>query len=77
MTVYESDIPASRLGRRRSAVVTAGPPGKSAFDLAVAHGFTGTEDDWVLGQIPTKVMSAAEYAALDEPIPGTLYIVVA
>lgn len=48
--------------------------GASAYELAVEHGYEGTEAEWIEGQIPTAVMTADEYAAL-EPLTGTLYIV--
>lgn len=58
-------------------VVVTGPPGKSAYEIAVDNGYQGTEAEWIEGQIPTEVMTKAEYDAMPEPRPtGILYIVI-
>lgn len=58
-----------------SSTIVEGPPGKSAYQLAVEEGYTGTLDEWVVGQIPTVVLTQAEYQALETVEPNTLYFV--
>jgi hypothetical protein len=69
------DTTGGRMPTTETVTVIEGTPGKSAYDLAVEQGYTGTLEQWVMGQIPTVVMTAAEYAALPVKEPGTLYIV--
>jgi hypothetical protein len=75
---YGVDTFAQRSYTADTVTVLEGTPGKSAYELAVEAGYEGTEAEWVMGQIPTKVMTQAEYSALaGVREPNTLYIVTA
>lgn len=71
------EIPASD-----GTYVTQGPAGLNAYELAVANGYVGTEEEWLAqfvrtdGSITDVVgLSQAEYDALSLKAPTTLYVI--
>lgn len=71
-------------------LTTQGPPGPSAYDVAVANGFVGTEAEWLdyniaqaqvgmvasAGSITTiATLTQAAYNLLSPPDPATLYVI--
>ena len=66
------------------AFFTQGPPGESAYEVAVANGFVGTEQDWLSqwvmtdGSIANVVgLTQAAYDGLGTKDPQTLYVITA
>jgi hypothetical protein len=60
-----------------------GGDGASAYQVAVANGFVGTEAEWLASLVGPHgsdavwtQMTQAEYDALDPPVDGTLYVIV-
>jgi len=66
-----------------SIIVDENVAGLSAYQIAVSHGFTGTEPEWIAslkinvsGGIETiEVVTQSEYDAIDPKILTTLYLV--
>lgn len=58
-----------------TTTVVTGGSGQSAYEIAVEHGYLGTEAEWIEGQLPTVVLTLAQWETLAPGSPGVLYVV--